>query len=86
MFDFEPDPEIDPDPILPKKSDPDIVFWDPTNCLDSNPRYDTCGVPACEGDELRCRALLIGSSPAESPVLARLFQLLLYLQRTYVLE
>ena len=35
-FDFDPDPEmdpdLDPDPELPEKSDPEIIFSDPTHC------------------------------------------------------
>jgi len=34
-FDFDPEPEMDPDLKRPEKSDPDleIIFSDPTHCL-----------------------------------------------------
>jgi len=31
IFDFDPDPEMDSDPEIPGKSDPEVIFSDPTH-------------------------------------------------------
>jgi len=39
-LDFDPDPEIDPDPELPEKSDPEIIFSDPTHWMSGSKMFD----------------------------------------------